>query len=89
MTINEINTTLLLKRYYQSPLSVCNNFWLRSNVDFGQMMRQKYIVSKNFMGIFCGAWKKSNVTSSVINYCCQNVISKVIILLLKGVTSNE
>ncbi len=34
MTINEINTQ-----------HVCNNFWLRSNVDFGQMMRQKYIIS--------------------------------------------
>ncbi len=45
MTINEINTTLLLKRHYKSPLSVCNNFWLRSKVDFGQMMRQKFIVS--------------------------------------------
>ncbi len=31
MTINEINT------------HVCNNFWLRSNVYFGQMMRQKYV----------------------------------------------
>ncbi len=38
---------------------------------------------------FCGAWRKSNVTSSVTNYCCQKVISKVTILLLKGVTSNE
>ncbi len=28
-----------------SLLSVCNNFWLRSNVDFGQMMWQKYVVS--------------------------------------------
>ncbi len=45
MTINEINTTLLLECPYQSLLSVCNNFWLRSNVDFGQMMRQKYVVS--------------------------------------------
>ncbi len=45
MTINEINTTPLLECYYQSLLSVCNNFWLRSNVDFGQMMRQKYVVS--------------------------------------------
>ncbi len=44
MTINEINTTLLLECHDQS-LSVCNNFWLRSNVDFGQMMRQKYVVS--------------------------------------------
>ncbi len=26
-------------------LTVCNNIWLRSNVDFGQMMRQKYIVN--------------------------------------------
>ncbi len=33
MTVNEINT------------HVCNNFWLRSNVDFGQTMRQKYVIS--------------------------------------------
>ncbi len=45
MTVNEMNTTLLLERHYQSLLSVCNNFWLRSNVDFGQMMRQKYVIS--------------------------------------------
>ncbi len=38
---------------------------------------------------FCGAGRKSNVTSSVTNYCCQKVISKVTLLLLKGVTSNE
>ncbi len=24
---------------------VFNNFWLRCNVDFGQMMRQKYVIS--------------------------------------------
>ncbi len=45
MTVNEINTTLLLECHYQSLLSVCNNFWLRSSVDFGQMMRQKYVVN--------------------------------------------
>ncbi len=45
MTINEMNTTLLLECHYQSLFSVCNNFWLRSNVNFGQMMRQKYVVS--------------------------------------------
>ncbi len=44
MTINEINTTLL-ECHYQSLLSVCNNFWLRSSVDFGQMTRQKYVIS--------------------------------------------
>ncbi len=44
MTLNEINTTLLLECHYQL-LSVCNNFWLRSNVDFGQMLRQKYVIS--------------------------------------------
>ncbi len=43
MTINEINTTRLLE--CQSLLSVCNNFWLQSNVDFGQMMMQKYVIS--------------------------------------------
>ncbi len=77
-------------------LSVYNNFWLRSNVDFGQMMRQKYVVSNILEEFyvedtqlnFCGAWRKSNVTSSVTNYC-QKVISKETILLLKGVTSNE
>ncbi len=38
---------------------------------------------------FCGAFRKSNVISSVTNYCYQKVISKVTILLLKGVTSNK
>ncbi len=45
MTINGINTTFLLEYHYQLPLSVCNHFWLRSNVNFGQMMREKYVVS--------------------------------------------
>ncbi len=49
---NENNTTLLLKRYYQSPFCVCN-FWLRSHVNFGEMMRQKYIVS-NILEEFYG-----------------------------------
>ncbi len=44
MTVNEINKHFCLN-VYQSLLSVCNNFWLRSNVDFAQMMRQKYVVS--------------------------------------------
>ncbi len=61
------------------------------------MMRQKYVFS-NILDKFYVEdtqlqllWgiKKSNVTSSVTNYCCQKVISKVTILLLKGVTSNE
>ncbi len=26
-------------------IECCNNFWLRSKMDFGQMMRQKYVVS--------------------------------------------
>ncbi len=42
MTINEMNTTLLLECHYQSLSSVCNNLW--SNVDFGQMMMQKYVI---------------------------------------------
>ncbi len=95
-TINEI-TTLLLECLYQSLSSVCNNFWLRSNVDFGQIMRKKYVimniieecyVEDTQLQLLWGV-RKSNVTSRVTNYCCQKVISKVIILLLKGVTSNE
>ncbi len=43
MTINEINSTLLLECHYQSLSSVFNNFWLWSYVDFGQMMRKKYV----------------------------------------------
>ncbi len=50
-TINEINTIILLECHYQSLLSVCNNFWLRSNVDFGQMMRKKYVIM-NFLEYF-------------------------------------
>ncbi len=45
ITINEINTTIPLECYYQLLLSVCNHFWLRSNVDFGQNMKHKYVVS--------------------------------------------
>ncbi len=47
----------LIQHFYlnvnQSLLSVYNNFWLRSNVDFGQMMRHKYIVS-NILEEFYG-----------------------------------
>ncbi len=43
-TINKINTTLLLECHYQSLLSVITN-----NVDFGQMMRQKYVVSNIYV----------------------------------------
>ncbi len=66
MTINEINTTLL-ECHYQSLLSVCNNFWLRSNVDFDQIMRQKYVVSNILeelyvedtqLQLLCGVKKK-------------------------------
>ncbi len=51
MIINEINTTLLLECHYQSLLSVCNNFWLRPSVDFGQMVRQKYVISNILAGL--------------------------------------
>ncbi len=68
-------------------------FVITNNVDFGETMRQKYVISNIYvedtqLQLLCGV-KKNNVTSSVTNYCCQKVISKVTILLLKGVTSNE
>ncbi len=95
MTINENNATLLLEYYYQSLSSVFNNFWLRSNVDFGQK-RNKYVIMNILEEFYVedaqlqllGVWRKSNVTSSVTNYCCQKVKRKVTILLLKGVMSN-
>ncbi len=64
MMINEINTTLLLECHYQS-LSVCNNFWLRYNVYFGQMMRQKYVISNIYvedtlLQLLCGVKKQCN-----------------------------
>lgn len=88
MTITEIKTTLLLERYDQSALSVRNHFWLPSSVDFAQIISQKYIVSNilvEFYGkdvqfaSFCEPWRTSHVTSSVTNYCCQKVTSKIII----------
>ncbi len=62
---NEINTTLLLECHYQSQLSVCNNFWLWSNVDFGQMMKQKYVISNIYvedtqLHLLCGVKKQCN-----------------------------
>ncbi len=71
MTINEINTTLLLECHNQSLLSVYNNFWLRSDLDFGQLMRQKYVVSNILQEFYVEdtqlqlLWgvKKSNVIS--------------------------
>ncbi len=59
------------------------------------MMRKKYVIMNILEKMYVEdtqlqlLWgmKKYNVTSSVTNYCCQQVISKVTIL--KGVTSNE
>ncbi len=83
LTINEINTTLLLECHYQSLSSVCNNFWLWSNVDLSQMMRKKYVFMNILEKIYVEdtqlqlMWgvKKSNITSSVTNYCCLKVTS--------------
>ncbi len=63
--INEMNTTLLLECHYQSLLSVYNNFWLRSNVYFGQMMKQKYVISNIYvedtqLQLLCGVKKQCN-----------------------------
>ncbi len=57
MTINEMMATLLLE-CHQSLLSVCNHFWLRYNVDFGQLMKQKYVISNipEYSYNFCAAW---------------------------------
>ncbi len=37
-TIYEINSTLLLRTHFKLPSSVCNNFLLRSHVEFGRLL---------------------------------------------------
>ncbi len=37
-TIYEINSTLLLRTHFKPPSSVCNNFFLRSHVEFGRLL---------------------------------------------------
>ncbi len=49
----------------------------------------RILCGRNTVTTSVGREDKSNLTSIVTNYCCQKVISKVTILLLKGVTSNE
>ncbi len=41
-TIYEINSTLLLRTHFKPPSSVCNNFLLRSHVEFGHLLLLKY-----------------------------------------------
>ncbi len=41
-TIYEINSTLLLRTHFKPPSSVCNNFILRSHVEFGCLPLLKY-----------------------------------------------
>ncbi len=41
-TIYEINNTLLLRTHFKPPSSVCNNFLLRSHVEFGRLLLLKY-----------------------------------------------
>ncbi len=41
-TIYEINSTLLLRAHFKPPSSVCNNFLLRSHVEFGRLRWLKY-----------------------------------------------
>ncbi len=47
-TIYEINSTLLLKTHFKPPSSVCNNFLLRSHVEFGCLLLLKYAFNSLF-----------------------------------------
>ncbi len=53
---------------------------MRQKYDFNNIL-DKFYVEDTQLQLLWGV-KKSNVTSSVTNYCCQKVISKVTILLL-------
>ncbi len=41
-TSYEINSTLLLRTHFKPPSSVCNNFILRSHVEFVRLLLLKY-----------------------------------------------
>ncbi len=43
-TIYEINSTILLKTHFKPPSSVCNNFLLRSRVEFGRLLSLQYAI---------------------------------------------
>ncbi len=43
-TIYEINSTILLRTHFKPQLSVCNNFLLRSHVEFGRLLLLKYAI---------------------------------------------
>ncbi len=65
-------------------------FWLNDEEEICYYEHsRKMLCGKYTVTISVGAWRKNNVTSSVTNYCCQKVISKVTISLLEGVNSNE
>ncbi len=65
--------------------SDCDPVWILVKWWGRNMLLEEFYVEDTLLQLLCGMKK----TSSVTNYCCQKVISKVTILLLKGVTSNE
>ncbi len=42
--IYEINSKILLKTHFKPPSSVCNNFLLRSRVEFGRLLLLQYAI---------------------------------------------
>ncbi len=43
-TIYQISSTLLFRTHFKPPSSVCNNFLLRSHVEFGNLLLLKYAI---------------------------------------------
>ncbi len=43
-TIYDINSTRLLRTHFKPPSSVCNDFILRSHVEFGSLLLLKYAI---------------------------------------------
>lgn len=67
-TIYEINSTLLLKTHFKPPLSVCNNFLLRSHVEFGYLLLLKYAIYRLF---FIAV--QISISDVHIYYCYENI----------------
>ncbi len=51
LTIYVISSKLLLRTHFKPPSSVCNNFLLRSHVEFGRLLLLKYAIYSLFMAV--------------------------------------
>ncbi len=78
-TVYEINSTLLLRTHFKPPSSVCNNFLLRSHVEFGCLL----LLNMLFIAFYIVAKMSiSDVSYTFISRKSHRTISYRIVCLL-------